>query len=66
MEADNRPQMIAEVFVALLTMFMVCDDPDMLTPTEYDAVAAFLNEEAKRRGYADWIEAYHNIRRIKP
>jgi hypothetical protein len=58
--------MTDQQFRALLDLFM-CSDPWPVSPEiEYfnsrDIILSLLDEEAKKRGCRDWIDAYHNIR----
>lgn len=41
----------------------MCDDltPEVLSPENNLVIEAMLDVEAKRRGYIDWIDAYHSI-----
>lgn len=50
-----------QAFVSLMAL-MMCSDP-WPTPsqTDYVRLNRFLNRESIRRGYADWIDAYHRF-----
>lgn len=45
-------------FHLLCTLFMV-SDPWPLSDEEHKAAEQFLDEEARRRGWKDWLGAYH-------
>ena len=45
-------------FRALLNLFM-CADPWPSFNCDRDVILSLLEEEAKRYGYSDWVEAYH-------
>jgi hypothetical protein len=45
------------VFMALL----MCSDPWPLEHSTRDVMVGLANEEAERRGFDDWIEAYHQL-----
>lgn len=45
---------------ALLTL-IICDDPTELPKEERDAIMDFANDESKRHGYRDWVDALHEI-----
>jgi hypothetical protein len=49
-------------FRALLNLVM-CSDPSPVSPDDDKAIRDCLDEESKRRGFSDWIDAYH---RFKP
>lgn len=49
-------------FGLVLSMFM-CSDPSSLDLAEDVELEEFLDEESQRRGYLDWIDAYHRIPR---
>lgn len=48
-------------FRALLNLFM-CDDPSVLNDDLRKQLEDFMNGESERRGYTDWIDAYHNLK----
>lgn len=50
--------MTDEQFLLLCTLFMV-SDPWPLSSEEHRAAEQFLDEEAQRRGWKDWLGAYH-------
>ncbi len=41
---------------------MMCSDPWPITDVENDHLTCFADMEAAKRGYGDWIEAYHAFR----
>jgi len=45
-------------FRSLLNLVM-CSDPSPVSPDEDKAIRDFLDVESLRRGYPDWIDAYH-------
>jgi len=45
-------------FRALMDLIM-CDDPSQTQREFRDALTDFAEEEAKKRGYPGWIDAYH-------
>lgn len=46
-------------FNHLLTAFMVDDAKDE-APILKEIVYYILNEESRKRGFTDWVDAYHN------
>lgn len=48
-----------EHFRALLDLIM-CSDPSPMDARTDQLVRDWANEESKRWGFADWIDAYHN------
>lgn len=48
-----------EHFRALLDLIM-CSDPSPVDARTDQLVRAWADEESKRWGFADWIDAYHN------
>lgn len=53
-----------KLFRALLNWFMY-SDPWPTTVGEHRTITAFLNSEAIRRGYENWVVAYHEIEENK-
>ncbi len=50
-----------QAFVSLMTL-MMCSDPwPTSSQTDYVRLNRFLNRESIRRGYADWVDAYHRF-----
>lgn len=49
----------AQEFGTLLDWFMV-SDPWPLEQIDNDRMKDMLNDEAQRRGYDDWVQAYHD------
>lgn len=47
-------------FRALLNLFM-CDDPSVLNNDLRKQLEDFMNGESGKRGYANWIDAYHYL-----
>ena len=45
----------------LLDLFMV-SDPWPLTDEQNEVLLDMLNDEAEARGYAEWSEAYHEVK----
>lgn len=45
-------------FRYFLNLMMVCD-PCPIDPAEDYVLRQWANEEARRHGYSDWIDAYH-------
>lgn len=59
-------QMPNDVFDAFLSL-MMCADPSPLDADQDKLLRDWANQESERRGYSDWIEAYHeNWRRRTP
>lgn len=46
-------------FRILLNWFMV-SDPWPLSKEDNDEIRSMLDEESVRRGFSDWVDAYHN------
>ena len=53
-----------ELYRTLLSLWM-CSDPWPLSEVERDVFEAALQEEAERRGFKDFIDAYHNMPEFK-
>jgi len=53
-----------KLFRALLNWYM-CSDPWPTTAGEHRTITAFLDAEAKRRGYENWVVAYHEFEETK-
>jgi len=53
-----------KLFIAFLNWFM-CSDPWPTTVGEHRTITAFLDAEAKRRGYENWVVAYDEIEENK-
>lgn len=52
--------MTDRLFRALLTAYMCADSVPPPWPRDVDDdITAELNEEAVRRGYESWVDAYH-------
>lgn len=45
-----------EAFKELLALLMTADP----APCDVGALAEWADEEARRRAYADWVDAYHD------
>ena len=62
MESDfadtDEMRFSASEYSALMNLMMV-SDPWPTTEIQKRTITDLLNEEAKRRNYDDWIEAYH-------
>lgn len=52
-------------FVAVLEWFMV-SDPWPLSETTHNIMLNLLNAEAEKRGYANWVDAYHRFKVVGP
>ena len=57
---SDEPHPTDTEFRALLDLVMV-SDPWPLPGEHESAVNAYLTKESQRRGYADWVEAYHDL-----
>jgi len=58
---EERDPVADEAFRVLLDWFMV-SDPWPLEAKQQGMMLAFLNAEASKRGYDDWVHAYHEFR----
>ena len=66
----NRRRLIGmnrEQFRALLDLF-ICADPwpvpkinGKVPDNSHEVIEELLNEEARKVGYSDWVDAYHNF-----
>jgi len=56
----RRDAVDGEAFRVMLDLLMV-SDPFPADEPGRDAFAGFLDAEAWKRGYADWVEAYHGF-----
>lgn len=54
------PRMTEKQFRSLLNLHMT-SDPTPLPEPQDNEVENFLNEEARRRGFEDWVDAYHKL-----
>lgn len=59
-ELEKRDPISDEAYRALLDLYMV-SDPWPLGEQENGAVFGFLTAEAQKRGFTDWLEAYHEF-----
>lgn len=59
-EQKEKTIMISEELRVLCNLLMV-SDPWPLSKADEMILKNFADEEAKRHGYQDWIEAYHEI-----
>lgn len=50
----------AQEYAALMELFMV-SDPWPTAQADHDRIKRMLNEEARDRGYTDWVDAYHEF-----
>jgi hypothetical protein len=49
-----------EVFRSLLDLVM-CSDPSPLSGEQDRIIRDWLDQESRRRGYSDWIDALHRM-----
>jgi hypothetical protein len=40
--------------------WLMASDPFPLSESRRDRIESMLNDEAERRGYDDWVQAYHD------
>lgn len=57
--SDDEHQFNAQEFGTLCDWLMA-SDPFPLSTSKRKRIEAMLNDEAERRGYDDWIQAYHD------
>ena len=58
--SDDTVRFSAQEYGAVLTLVMV-SDPWPTAERDRDRIVSMLNEEAKARGYNDWVHAYHEL-----
>lgn len=44
-----------------LLAFLMCDDPSGILPWLRNTILFYADLEAARRGYTDWVHAYHEM-----
>lgn len=57
---DDDLRFSAQEYATLLSWYMA-SDPWPITSLESDRIKRMLNDEARYRGYDDWITAYHHF-----
>jgi len=58
---QERDAISDEAFRELLNLFMVADPWPLEDEKSKAVIFGFLCAEASKRGYDDWIEAYHDF-----
>jgi len=51
--------MTFSTFQSILVL-MMCDDPTNLQPSQREELEVWADEQARKFGFIDWIEAYHH------
>ena len=51
--------MTFSTFQSILVLLM-CDDPTNLQPPQREELEVWADEQARKFGFIDWIEAYHH------
>lgn len=53
--------MISNQNLKMICILLMCDDPSRFSDAERNDFEFWLNQESKKLGYNNWIDAYHKI-----
>lgn len=60
-QPERQEHNMSDRLFHLVLSLTMASDPSPLTPAETDELRDELNKEAVSRGFADWIDAYHQF-----